>query len=81
MVYLALVSLPTHGLILEVEYFDHNDSKVINAWIPHECVVRYLLFLIYINDLPKFIKELCKLFANDISILTSGQNNSNLMKN
>lgn len=35
-----------------------------------------LLFLIYINDLPKAIDGPCVLFADDISLLTSCENNT-----
>lgn len=37
-----------------------------------------LLFLIYINGLPKVINEKYVLFADDISIHTPCQNNANL---
>jgi hypothetical protein len=55
-----------------------SDKKTINASIPQGSVIGCLLFLIYINDLPKVVKEPCVLFADDISILTPCQDTYNL---
>ena len=72
---------------VEVEFYNEHtkeiqhirsDSKQINASIPQGSVIGCLLFIIYINDLPKIINESCVLFADDISVLTSCQNNNNL---
>lgn len=72
---------------VEIEYYDYNtkeiqtirsESKTVNASIPQGSVVGCLLFLIYINDLPKVIKEPCVLFADDISLLTSCKNGTNI---
>ena len=38
--------------------------------VPHGSVFSSILFLIYINDLPGIIKSICKIFANDISLLS-----------
>lgn len=71
----------------EVEYYDYetgdikrirSGKKIINASIPQGSVIGCLLFLIYINDLPKIMKEPCILFADDISLLTICKNNLNL---
>lgn len=51
-----------------------SDKKIINASIPQGSVIGCLLFLIYINDLPKITKEPCVLFADDISLLTACDN-------
>lgn len=72
---------------VEVQHFNYNtkqithvrsDKKFINASIPQGSVIGCLLFLIYINDLPKIMNEPCVLFADDISILTSCNDNTNL---
>lgn len=71
---------------VEIEHFDHNtkeiktirsDGKFCNASIPQGSVIGCLLFIIYINDLPKIIEDPCVLFADDMSLLTSSNNNSN----
>lgn len=73
--------------LVEIEYYDtktneiqkiRSQYKTINASIPQGSVVGCLLFLIYINDLPKIINDTCVLFADDISILTKCQNDLNL---
>lgn len=72
---------------VEIEYYNEyekqiqyirSDSKQINASIPQGSVIGCLLFIIYINDLPSIINEPCVLFADDISVLTSCQDNTNL---
>lgn len=68
---------------VEIDYFDHDlkqithvrsDKKIINASIPQGSVIGCLLFIIYINDLPKIMDEPCILFADDISLLTTSHN-------
>lgn len=70
---------------VEIEHTDPSTSLIkrirsdginINASIPQGSVIGCLLFLIYINDLPKIMKEPCVLFADDISLLTSCQDNT-----
>lgn len=46
--------------------------------IPQGSCVGCLLFLIYINNLPKTLEEPCVLFADDISVLTSCRNDKEL---
>lgn len=48
-----------------------SDVVTIENSIPQGSVTSCLLFLIYINDLPKIVKEMCILFADDISLLSS----------
>lgn len=73
--------------LVEIEHYNQktkeaqlirSDVKSIHASIPQGSVIGCLLFLIYINDLPKTIDGPCVLFADDISILTSCQTNVNL---
>lgn len=65
--------------IVETKYFDHktrqisnisSDTRIINHSIPQGSVLGCILFLIYINDLPKSINQTCVLFADDISLIT-----------
>lgn len=49
--------------------------------IPQGSVLGSILFLIYINDLPKLLREPCVLFADDISLLTSCKTEINLNNN
>ena len=75
---------------VDIEHFDHS-ARVIrsvrsemchaSASIPQGSVVGCLLFLIYINDLPKVVEESCVLFADDISVLAECQNEEKLTEN
>lgn len=73
--------------IVEIENYNNSkneielirsDSKQITASIPQGSVIGCFLFLVYVNDLPNNINEPCVLFADDISVLTSCENNINL---
>ena len=44
-------------------------EKIISG-VPQGSVLRPLLFLVYINDLPDGINSLCKIFADDTSLLS-----------
>lgn len=55
-----------------------SESRPINASIPQGSVIGCLLFLVYINDFPKFINEPCILFADDISLIISCLNKFDL---
>ena len=53
-------------------------SKVLSG-IPQGSVIGPLLFIIFINDMPKIIKNSCKLFADDCKVYGgSSRNNSSL---
>lgn len=76
--------------LVELEYYNierkeiikvQSDAVDINASIPQGSVIGCLLFLIYINDLPKSIDDPSVLFADDMSILTSCTNNQELNEN
>lgn len=73
--------------LVEIEHYNHNNneielirsvSKLITASIPQGSVIGCFLFLVYVNDLPNNINEPCVLFADDVSILTSCQDNTNI---
>lgn len=51
-----------------------SEPKTINGSIPQGSVLGCLLFLIYINDLPKAIDTKCVLFADDVSLLFKFEN-------
>ena len=49
-----------------------SDWKALEAGVPQGSVLGPLLFLIYINDLPDNINSQMKLFADDSSLFTRG---------
>lgn len=55
-----------------------SDRITTNASIPQGSVIGCLLFLIYINDLPKILNDHCTLFADDVSILTSCEDSTTI---
>lgn len=79
--------LKSREQLVEVEYYNsttreiqliRSKTKPIQASIPQGSVIGCLLFLIYINDLPKTIEGPCVLFADDVSILTSCRSNNHI---
>ena len=54
-----------------------SDVRSLSLGVPQGSFLGPLLFFIYINDLPLFIKACCELFADDTTIHSS---NSNLRK-
>ena len=47
-----------------------SEWRKINSGVPQGSVLRPLLFLIYINDLPEGLTSLCKIFADDTSLFS-----------
>lgn len=71
---------------VEIDYLDKDSGQLqkqrsnwqtLNSSIPQGSVLGCILFLIYINDLPKITNHKCILFADDISLLFHHPNNSN----
>ena len=56
-----------------------SDFLPVKYGIPQGSVLSPLLFSLYINDLPLFIKALCELFADDTTIHSSHSNLNNLL--
>ena len=56
-----------------------SDFLPVKYDIPQGSVLGPLLFSLYINDLPLFIKALCELFADDTTIHSSHSNLNNLL--
>lgn len=63
---------------VQVQYYDRktneiyhfeSHTKIVNNSIPQGSVLGCILFLMYINDLPKIIQTPCVLFADDVSLL------------
>lgn len=52
----------------DVQKIMSNKVQIKNS-IPQGSVLACILFIIYINDLPKILKDQCVLFADDISIV------------
>ena len=50
-----------------------SEWKKINSGVPQGSVLRPLLFLIYINDLPDGITSICKIFADDTYLFSKVQ--------
>ena len=46
-----------------------SEWREINSGVPQGSVLEPLLFLIYLNDLPDGITSICKIFADDTSLL------------
>ena len=56
-----------------------SDFLPVKYGIPQGSVLGPLLFSLYLNDLPLFIKALCELFADDTTIHSSHSNLNNLL--
>lgn len=72
---------------VQIEYYNQTTREIVyhksdcittHASIPQGSVIGCLLFLIYINDLPKILNDPCILFADDISLVSSHKNNDNI---
>jgi hypothetical protein len=73
--------------VVNIKFSDHNSGEIIPITsetqkiqnsIPQGSVLGCILFLIYINDLPKITHESCVLFADDVSLLFSCSDYLNL---
>lgn len=59
----------------------YSDFKKVECGVPQGSVLGPLLFIIYINDLPRVTKHKTVLFADDSTIILSGRNNHDLIRN
>jgi ribonuclease P/MRP protein subunit RPP40 len=46
--------------------------------VPQGSVLGSLLFLLYINDMPDDIKNICKMYADDTKLISHGEKTSKL---
>lgn len=70
---------------VEVEYIDEtsreirtvrSEAQLMTDSIPQGSVLGCLLFILYINDLPKTLDESCVMFADDFSLIISCDNDT-----
>lgn len=65
------VELVNHDINNKLETNVVSDIKTVNYSIPQGSVLGCLIFLLYINDLPKSLNTTTILFADDVSLLFS----------
>lgn len=64
-----------------VKYDNHISSPLpINLSVPQGSVLGPILFLLFINDLPSYVKSIgCKMFADDTTLFKSGKEVNQLL--
>lgn len=55
-----------------------SDWKLVKKGVPQGSILGPILFLLYINDLPKIVKHLVNLFADDNSLIIRAETNEEL---
>ena len=54
---------------------NYSETQNMPSGVPQESVLRSLLFLIFMNDLPNDIKSEIKIFADDVELFVYQKNN------